>query len=81
MDILSSRSLELLELLAAVVMQQEESERRPGDVTASAEPPGEEAGWGLRGCQGAPRVGGSPASDSMDVMSDKVISNGGRGWN
>lgn len=36
---LSPRSLVLLELLAAVVMQQEGSERQAGDVTASAETP------------------------------------------
>lgn len=35
-DILSPRSLVLLELLTAVVMQQEGTERQPGDVTASA---------------------------------------------
>lgn len=54
LDILSSRSLVLLELLAAVVMQQEGSERQPGDVTASAEPPGQgvEVGRGREGGSG-----------------------------
>lgn len=36
-DPVPPRSLVLLELLTAVVMQQEGSERQPADVTASAE--------------------------------------------
>lgn len=65
-DILSARSLLLLELLAAVVMQQEGSERQPGDVTASAELPGEGVVVvvvGVRVVMPAPRAVRAPTSD------------------
>lgn len=75
---LSPRSLVLLELLAAVVMQQEGSERQPGDVTASAEPPGEgEETGGDRGdggwCQDAPRGGRGTTHSFIEKVTWKSV--------